>query len=199
MLITGIKSRPVYTTFAADLGGRFHLLVGQGSGGAALVRLLGELPGEADRRVLYAAESFSGRDQSDALMSAGSPDTRVFPTQAEALAELSATLSACAMGTRLYVAGSESFIGSAVRVATGFGMGSDEVQCEHLGTAARRVYCVHCRVSNEDVTTNVAPCGGCGRHLLVRDHYSRRLAAHMGVMIDAEVPGDLPPIREVFS
>ena len=31
MLITGIKSRPIYTTLAPDLGGRFHLLVGQGA------------------------------------------------------------------------------------------------------------------------------------------------------------------------
>ena len=34
---------------------------------------------------------------------------------------------------------------------------------------------------------------------LVRDHYSRRLAAYMGVMADAETPGELPPVREVFG
>jgi hypothetical protein len=34
---------------------------------------------------------------------------------------------------------------------------------------------------------------------LVRDHYSRRLAAYMGVSADAEVPGELPPIRELYS
>lgn len=84
-------------------------------------------------------------------------------------------------------------------VAAGFGMSADEVRCEHLGTAARRVNCVHCRAANEDVTTSVVRCGGCGRHLLVRDHYSRRLAAYMGVMADAEVPGELPPTREAFS
>jgi dimethylamine monooxygenase subunit C len=38
----------------------------------------------------------------------------------------------------------------------------------------------------------------CSRWLLVRDHYSRRLAAYMGVMVDAEVPGVLPPLVEVF-
>jgi len=42
-------------------------------------------------------------------------------------------------------------------------------------------------------------CAGCGRHLLVRDHFSRRLAAYMGVMADAEAPGELPPIQEVFG
>jgi hypothetical protein len=34
--------------------------------------------------------------------------------------------------------------------------------------------------------------------LLVRDHYSRRLAAFQGVCIDAEVPGDVPPVEEAF-
>ena len=102
------------------------------------------------------------------------------------------------MGTRLYVAGSESFLGSSVRVALKYNLNCDEVQCEHCGSAARRVYCVHCKASNEGVKTNIVKCAGCGRHLLVRDHYSRRLAAYMGVMADAEVPGELPPIREVF-
>jgi hypothetical protein len=37
--------------------------------------------------------------------------------------------------------------------------------------------------------TNIVQCVGCERWLLVRDHYSRRLAAYMGVMVDAEVPG----------
>ena len=32
------------------------------------------------------------------------------------------------------------------------------------------------------------------RWLVVRDHYSRRLAAYMGVMVDAEAPGERPLI-----
>ena len=36
------------------------------------------------------------------------------------------------------------------------------------------------------------------RQPIVRDHYSRRLAAYMGVMADAEAPGELPPLKEVF-
>jgi hypothetical protein len=49
------------------------------------------------------------------------------------------------------------------------------------------------------VRTNIAQCAGCERWLLVRDHYSRRLAAYMGVMVDAEAPGERPEIREVFA
>jgi len=54
------------------------------------------------------------------------------------------------------------------------------------------------RTTAEDVRTNIVRCPGCARWLLVRDHYSRRLAAYMGVMADAEAPGELPAIKEVF-
>jgi dimethylamine monooxygenase subunit C len=199
VLITGIKSRPVYTTLRPNPSGRCHVLIGQGSGGESLLRLLGELPAGGDVRVLYARASASGRDLSERLLAFGVPGCRVFGTQVEAIAELDRLLARCVMGTRLYVAGSESFIGSVAQVATRYNLNADEVQSEHRGTAARRVYCVHCHASNENVTTNVVRCGGCDRHLLVRDHYSRRLAAYMGVMADAEVPGELPPIRENFS
>lgn len=38
MLITGIKSCPVYTVLWPDATGRYHVLVGQGNGAAAIVR-----------------------------------------------------------------------------------------------------------------------------------------------------------------
>ena len=102
------------------------------------------------------------------------------------------------MGTRLYVAGPESFIGLAMKIALEFDLNKDEVRAEELGSRARRVYCIHCRATTEDVRTNIARCVDCGSWLLVRDHYSRRLAAYMGVMVDAEAPGELPEIKEVF-
>jgi hypothetical protein len=183
-----MKSRPAYTTLQPDLGGRHHVLVGQGSGGVALRRLVAQMAPDTGARILYTGDS--------------PPDVgglRLFPTEAELLAELDRALSGCVMGTRLYVAGSEGFLGSVVRAALKYNLNRDEVQCEHCGSAARRVYCIHCKASSESVTTNVVKCTGCGRHLLVRDHYSRRLAAYMGVMADAEAPGELPPIREVFG
>jgi hypothetical protein len=187
MSIPGVKSRPVYTTLRPDLGGRQHLLVGQGSGGAALLRLLTQLPPGTDARVLYAGPT-------PPVVA----ELRLFPTEVDLLAELDRILASCVMGTRLYVAGAESFLGSAVQVAMKYNLNRDEVQCEHCGSAARRVYCIHCKTSNENVRTNIVKCAGCGRHLFVRDHYSRRLAAYMGVMADAEAPGELPPIEELF-
>src|SRR5215470_15757287 len=110
-----MKSQPVYATLHPDLRGRHHVLVGQGSGGAALQRLLARFPPGADALVLYAG---------DLPPRAGG--FRLFPTAAELLAELDRTLSGCVMGTRLYVAGSESFLGSAVRVALKYNLNRDE-------------------------------------------------------------------------
>lgn len=198
MLISGIKSKPVYTTLEPDLGGRHHLLVGQGSGGDALLRLLAQLPDGADFQVLYAADSLSGVERSDALSARGLAARRVFASAAELLAELDRVLAGCFMGTRLYVAGSESFLGLVAQLAEKYNLTGHEVQREQCGSAARRVYCVHCKTSLENVTRNIVRCTLCGRHLVVRDHYSRRLAAYMGVMADAESPGELPPIEERF-
>ena len=136
MSMPGMKSQLVYATLQPDPGGRHHVLVGQGSGGAALTRLLAQMPPGTDAHVLYAGDS-----------PPGVAGLRLFPTEAGLLAELDRTLSGCVMGTRLYVAGSESFLGSAVRVALKYNLNSDEVQCEHCGGAARRVYCVHCKAS----------------------------------------------------
>src|SRR5262245_66266149 len=126
MSTPGIKSRPVYTTLQPEPGGRHHLLVGQGSGGAALLRLLAQMPPGMDARVLYAGGSPPG------VAGLG-----LFPTEEELLAELDRTLSGCVMGTRLYVAGPESFLGSAVRVALKYDLNRDEVQCEHRSEERR--------------------------------------------------------------
>ena len=45
---------------------------------------------------------------------------------------------------------------------------------------------------------NIVTCTGCQRQLFVRDHFSRRLGAYMGLMVDAEEPGILPTIDEVY-
>ncbi|WP_407670797.1 hypothetical protein [Paraburkholderia franconis] len=35
------------------------------------------------------------------------------------------------------------------------------------------MYCIDCRCTNEDETSKAVTCQQCGRHLLVRDHFSR--------------------------
>ena len=202
MLVTGIKSKPVYAPLAADTGGRYHLMLGAGVGREPLLRVLGELR-EAAPDALGRTQVFYVPNPGDAGPGAGMEfpgiaGLRLFPDATALLAEFRNVLDRSLMGTRLYVAGPESFIGLAMKIALSFNLNKDEIRAEECGTLARRVHCVHCRAETEEVRTNIVRCTGCGRWLLVRDHYSRRLAAYMGVMVDAEAPGELPPIQEVF-
>ncbi|HUE10489.1 MAG TPA: dimethylamine monooxygenase subunit DmmA family protein [Steroidobacteraceae bacterium] len=208
MLVTGIKSKPVYAPLRADIRGRYHLMLGLGVGGAALLRVLGEMQAAAPEalgaaRVLFVpgAAGFGAEEAAGTVARFKElplSDVRVFADSAALLVEFKSVLGRSLMGTRLYVAGPESFIGRAMQIALQFNLNKDEIRAEELGAPARRVYCIHCRATTEEVRTNIVSCVDCKRWLLVRDHYSRRLAAYMGVMADAESPGELPPVREVF-
>lgn len=99
---------------------------------------------------------------------------------------------------RLFVQGSEPFVWSVFLVARQLGLAESQIQLAHAGSARRRVWCTHCHGFTEGVSTSTVPCAGCGRELLVRDHFSRRHGAFMGVMVDAEVPGERPVREEVF-
>ncbi len=198
MLITGIKSRPVYDLLRPLPGGKRHIVAGQGSGGRAMLRLLDELA-ELDQQatVLYSEESFSGQNFLAQLQQQPALELRVYPSNQALLADLTLMLGEARMGTRLYLTGSESFLGTAMQVYTTFDMNRDEVLREHSGTLVRRVWCVHCDTYTENVTQRVYQCPGCALTLVVRDHYSRRLAAFQAVKADAEVPGELPQAEEL--
>jgi predicted RNA-binding Zn-ribbon protein involved in translation (DUF1610 family) len=198
MLITGIKSRPVYDQLQPLPGGLRHIIAGQGSGGRAMLRLLGDMAG-LDRPItlLYSQESFSGQDFLAQLQQHPEHSLHVHATNQALIDELKTLLGEARMGTCLYLAGSESFLGSAMQVATHFDLNRDEVLREHSGTLVRRVWCVHCDSYTENVTQRVYDCPGCGLTLVVRDHYSRRLAAFQAVKADAEVPGELPEAEEL--
>ncbi len=84
-----------------------------------------------------------------------------------------------------------------MQVATSYGVNRDEVLREHAGSFVRRVWCAHCSHYSENVTRRIFQCPGCERNLIVRDHYSGRLAAFQGVKADGEVPGELPENEEL--
>jgi dimethylamine monooxygenase subunit C len=202
MLVTGIKSKPVYAPLEADIRGRYHLMLGLGPGGDKLLRVMAEMQLTAAHaltrtQILYVADEGASQSLSR-FENAGAAKVRGFDDAATLLEEFRSLLTRALMGTRLYVAGPESFIGLAMKIALEFNLNKDEIRAEECGTLARRVYCVHCRATTDSVRTNIVACIGCSRWLLVRDHYSRRLAAYMGVMVDAEAPGELPPMSEVF-
>jgi NAD(P)H-flavin reductase len=201
MLVTGIKSKPVYAPLQADIRGRYHLMVGMGVGAAPLLRVIAEMRAAAEAslkntRVLFVpgVDASGGRQFETAAVA----DVQLFQSTPALLERFRSVLVQSLMGTRLYVAGPESFIGLVMKIALEFNLNKDEIRAEECGTLARRIYCIHCRATTEDVRTNIVRCVGCERWLLVRDHYSRRLAAYMGVMVDAEAPGELPPLKEVF-
>jgi dimethylamine monooxygenase subunit C len=234
MLVTGIKSKPIYAPLQADTRGRYHLMLGMGVGAAPLLRVIAEMQTTAaaalkHTRVLYIPEAAnqdsigdhdgaagqrataghdntaghdtaSGRDTAPEIeqFRASVGDVQSFADAPALLDRFRAILGQSLMGTRLYVAGPESFIGLAMKIALEFNLNKDEIRAEECGTLARRVYCIHCRATTENVRTNIVRCVDCERWLLVRDHYSRRLAAYMGVMVDAEAPGELPPVKEMF-
>lgn len=209
MLVTGIKSKPVYAPLQADGRGRYHLMLGMGVGAGPLLRVIAEMKSAAAEplrhtRVLYVPDAGSADAgaapgaQIDEFKASAVGEVRGFDGTPALLEGFRAILNQSLMGTRLYVAGPESFIGLVMKIALEFNLNKDEIRAEECGSLARRVYCIHCRATTEQVRTNIVQCIGCARWLLVRDHYSRRLAAYMGVMADAEAPGELPPLKEVF-
>lgn len=199
MLITGIKSRPVYDRLQPMTGGLHHLIAGQGSGGIAMLRLLADMSPtqRQNSSVFYSTESFSGQDHLQALQAAHAAGVEVFADNQALIDALRAKLGESHMGTRLYLSGSESFIGTAMQAANAVDLNRDEVLREHSGTLVRRVWCAHCDTYTENVTHRVFTCPGCQLDLVVRDHYSRRLAAFQGIKADGEVPGELPAAEEL--
>jgi predicted RNA-binding Zn-ribbon protein involved in translation (DUF1610 family) len=201
MLVQGIKSRPVYRGIAVDPHARRHIFALEGEGALALTEQRSALTPEilARSEVLYVARGSQGQDHDVSLAQLGADVFWQAPTIATLLFRLRGSLNNATMGTRLYISGTEGFIGQAMQVALDLGMDFNSIPTEHRGSLARRVQCVHCKGTTDNVTASPFTCSHCGLTLLVRDHYSRRLAAFQGVNIDAEEPGTAPAPEELFS
>ena len=197
MLISDIKSRPVYERLSLDATGRRHLVLSDAP------RPLGEVVDGAaaplDYWVVAATSAVDGQPEAapahgDALV----VEKRAFRAISHLLDRLSHRLARETVGLRLYAVGEEGFIWDVARLARVAGLDAAECRTCHAGSERRRVFCVHCKTITFDVTTNIVACAGCGAALAVRDHFSRSLAAFMGVQADAEAPGELPQVEEVF-
>ena len=200
MLVEGIKSRPVYRGLTIQPRARRHIFALEGEGARALLDRKRELDDTARSRseILYVARGSQGKGHDAALSELGADMLFTAPTIATLLFRLKGTLATAHMGTRLYIAGTEGFIGQAMIVALDNGMDHASIITEHRGSLARRVQCVHCKGITEDVTHSPFACSHCSLPLLVRDHYSRRLGAFQGVNVDAEEPGSAPDPEELF-
>jgi hypothetical protein len=194
MLVEGIKSRPVYTTLTPRPG-REHLVVAQGDGAVAVADLLAGADDVFRSRVRLV---YVPAPDAVPVELPVEPEARV-PTSDAAARVLSGLLADARMGTQVYLAGTEDFIGRTMQAALDAGIDHQAIQAEHRGSLERRVQCVHCKAITEHVRTQPVACSGCGLMLLVRDHYSRRIGAFQGVCIDAEEPGAAPKPEEVFG
>jgi predicted RNA-binding Zn-ribbon protein involved in translation (DUF1610 family) len=198
MLTSGIKSKPEYRPLTPSASGQRHLLIGHGQGGAALRRLVDAFGDRSGIELYYSRESLLDADQSQQLLALPDIKLNCYATNHELESALSDVLSSARMGLRLYIAGTERFIWAITNLARRFDIRDDEIEQEQADSHARQVACVHCNALTYPVKTSIAPCSGCGRQLLVRDHFSRRLNAYMGVQFNAEVPSELAPAVEVF-
>ena len=198
MLVNGIKSRPVYGKITLEATARRHIVALEGEGALALTEQTGS-PELAKAEVLYMTMGSAPQGHDKALAALQPLDFWMAPTIPVLVSRLKTMLVTAKMGTRLYLSGTEGFIGQTMQVALDAGMDFNSIRTEHRGSEARRVQCVHCKGITDNVKTSPYKCTHCGLNLLVRDHYSRRLAAFQGVCIEAEEPGTAPPPEELFS
>ncbi|GLS46107.1 dimethylamine monooxygenase subunit DmmA family protein [Methylobacterium brachythecii] len=191
MIDQGIKSRPVYERLRIDHSGLRHLFVADTPSFS-----VEPLAAEAQALEVWAVAPLDSEGVSPALTD---ERHRSFRSVQGLIQRLTHRLKDERMGFRLYAAGREGFLWDVYGTAQQAGLGRQEVFLTHHGSTRRRVMCVHCRTFNEGVTTTIAQCEGCGAQLFVRDHFSRRLSAYMGVKVDAELPGDVPPAEQAYQ
>ncbi|MER8444032.1 hypothetical protein NKH52_12575 [Mesorhizobium sp. M1066] len=197
MAAKSIISRPVYGTLSPQPG-KHHLFIADAEGALAIAEMAGSAPpGFFDDAEIVFIPGPDGKHTA-ALEALKPAQFHQAPSFASLLPRLRQTLANAHMGLRLYLSGTEGLIGQAMQVALEAGIDHTSIQTEHRGSLARRMQCVHCKGITENVTTQPATCAHCGLLLLVRDHYSRRIAAFQGVCINAEDRSEIPPMEEIF-
>lgn len=199
--MSGIKSRPIYPGLSPDTNARCNLIVCDIAGAEAVAELFARADAEFARRtnIILAAEKAPDAEMQPLLQRLHPANIEVTADLDAAIARLNVILSSASMGLRLYAAGTEPLIGSVVQCGGTHFIDQLSIRKEHRGSLRRRVQCVHCKGFTEDVTTNPVTCSQCGLLLLVRDHYSRRLAAFQGVCVNAEAPDERPEPQVEFQ
>jgi predicted RNA-binding Zn-ribbon protein involved in translation (DUF1610 family) len=189
-----IRSRPVWGTLEPRAG-KHHLMIADAQGAEAILDVATpELM--AGAHIIFIAK---GTDYGDKLRALNPAQYYEGPSYEAAASRIQRVLQDAKMSTQVYLSGTESLMGQAMRECTNAGIPYTAVQTEHRGSTARRMQCVHCKGITEDVAIDPFVCSHCGLNLFVRDHYSRRLAAYQGVCIDAEDPGNVPPSKGIYE
>lgn len=92
------------------------------------------------------------------------------------------------VGLQLYLCGDEAFLWPLYALARDAGLQEEEIHLLRQGEERRAVYCVHCASLQCASAADHHDCQHCGVHLEVRQHFSRRLGAYLGVCADADHP-----------
>lgn len=174
--IAAPNNRPDYTPVSVNPKSPFHLFIVQGEITDAFTALLDQVTDASAKKLIAVGvtdEGGTGMDQA-----------------VKALADLP-------LNAAVYVQGTEAFMWDINSLAVKQGMVSEQIHMFPPVSNARRVYCTHCYTIMEGVTETPVVCSGCGRNLLVRDHFSRLHGGYVGLMIDAEDPADLPEVEEL--
>jgi len=174
-----IKSRPTYQPPRLVESAGLHLFVCEPEALAQFKPLLGACPPER-MRLLLAGEAEAVPEDAQACTVEAMPE------------QLQAVLSEAPVSTRLYVGGSEMFLWDVRNQALKAGLVDEQIQLAPPTRKARRLFCTHCYTLMEGVEVSPFKCTGCGRLLLVRDHFSRLHGAYVGVQINAEDPQEEP-------
>lgn len=193
-----IKSRPVYGSLEPR-DAVSYLFVADAEGAEAILDLAAADASIAGRAHIIYIPKHTGTQYVEALQGLNPEQLYVGPSFEAAQPRLQRVLSSAHVGLQVCLSGTEGLMGKAMLEVTDAGFPHSAIQCEHRGSVARRMQCVHCKGITEDVSTDPFQCSHCGLHLFVRDHYSRRLAAFQGVCIDAEDPGNVPDPVELYS
>ena len=189
-----VRSQPNYPSLKWDVSGARHLLVILDLDTNSIAELCrSPCPGPLEILV-------RGEATHPALIPFNKANILIhsFASMDTLIVALENALDQTTMGLRLYALGHEDGLWKCNKAGQKVGMSRDEIQLAQASTTGRPVYCVHCGHHMNLIHTNITVCTGCKRHLLVRDHFSRLLGAYMGFQIDAESPGLIPSVEEVF-
>ena len=199
MAVKSIISRPVYGTLSPQPGSD-HLLIADAEGAAAILDLAKAAPADffAEAEIVYIPRD-DGRqihrraEGAEAGALVRGPVDRRRPAAPEADARHRAH-GAAALSRRHRGADRPGHAGGA--------RGRHRPQLDpdraaRLAGAARAVRALQGHHRGRHHAAGA--CSHCGLLLLVRDHYSRRIAAFQGVCINAEDQSEVPPMEEMFK
>lgn len=172
MSVETMHSKPVYAALPPPLVGERRVLVTQDASLAEAVALHGQLSADGQPVELASLR--------------GETATRCATFDGLRVRVLS-LLSSSPVGTRLYVCGDESFLWRIHALARDSGLLDEEIHLVKVGQQ-RDLYCVHCATRQHIAAESAVTCSGCGVRLTVREHFSRRLGAYMGVCLDPDQP-----------